>query len=126
MSYIVIWTDKLHAKIYDFTAAGVTGHSFKTKTHESHTHTHDSNHSEEEQHKFFKELMLNLKDATELLILGPGVGKSQFAHYLEAHSKHDLFPKIVGIEALEHVTDSAVIEYARKYFTVHHEFWHTA
>jgi stalled ribosome rescue protein Dom34 len=123
MSYFVIFTDKLHAKTYEFTSAGVKGHRFEKKTHESHSHAHDAHHQHDEQNKFFKEVAANLQSATEILIIGPGVGKNQFAHYLETHHAHDIFPKVVGVEAVEELDDNKVIAYARKYFTVHHEFW---
>jgi stalled ribosome rescue protein Dom34 len=123
MSYVAIWTDKNHAKIFEFVATGTKGHEYKQKTHERHSHSHDDQHSEQEEKKFFKELSTQLQGATEILILGPGVAKSQFSHFLEEHSAHDLFPKVVGVEALEEVRDTAVIEFAKKYFTVHHEFW---
>lgn len=123
MSYFVIFTDKLHAKTYEFTPTGIKGHHFEKKTHESHSHAHESHHEHDELNKFFKEIASHLQGATEILILGPGVGKNQFSHYLESHHAHNLFPKVVGVETVDEIDDTKVIAFARKYFTVHHEFW---
>jgi stalled ribosome rescue protein Dom34 len=124
MSYFVIWTDKQHSKTFEFTSAGVKGHHFVKKTHEGHTHTHDAHHAHDDQNKYFKELASQIHHAKEILILGSGVGKNQFAHYLETHHPHDLFPKVVGVETLEEITDPQIMAFAKKYFTVHHDFWH--
>ncbi len=123
MSYVVVWTDKLHSRTFSFTAAGVQGHHFEKRSHEKHPHANDTRAAHDEQNRFFSELAAGLKEATELLIVGPGVGKNQFANYLEVHSPHDLFKKVVGIEPLDDVTDPQIVAFAKKYFRVNHDFW---
>jgi stalled ribosome rescue protein Dom34 len=116
MSLLAVWVDREHAKIFRFSANGLTHTNYVS--HEPRHHTHDldqKDHFVFEKH-FFKEFTHELLGAEQILILGPGVAKHHFRNYLIEH--HPEFAKnIVGCETVDHPTDAQIISEARKYFS---------
>lgn len=105
MGYVVCWIDTHDAKIFNFSADKVE----KTELHIK-KDDHGADH-------FFHRVAEALTPAFEILIVGPGVGKTQFMHHLEHHHTHAaLMKKIKGIENMDHPTDNQIVAHARKFF----------
>ena len=120
MSSYVVWLDQEHAKAFKFLPGKVEQSSVKRATHDHHTHAHKEDNNGEEA--FFHQVAEHIKDATELLIVGPGLAKTHFKTHLEKHHHHDLLKKIVGIETMSHPTDPEIVASARKSFRTAHLF----
>ena len=51
----------------------------------------------------------------EILVVGPSTAKLGLIRYLHKHA-HELEPRVVGVESVDHPTDGQLVAYARKYF----------
>ena len=116
MAAYVIWIDSEHAKLFKFLPGGKTeNHTVKSHHHDHHTaNPRDSKGGHD---AFFHDVANHLKDANELLIVGPGLGKEHFKSHLEKHHHGDLLKKVVGTLAMDHPTDHQIVAEARKFFT---------
>lgn len=104
MSYAVCWLDTHEAKVFEFKPAKVEKTDLKIKRED-----HDAEH-------FYHRVAEELKSKGEVLIVGPGVAKTQFMHHLENHKHNDIKKKVVGVESCDHPTDKQILAIARKFF----------
>lgn len=112
MASYAIWIDTEHAKVFKFIAGEKT--HVDQKELKRHGHHHGQDHKDEE--KFYHEVSGVVKDANELLIVGPGVGKTHFHNHLTKHNHANLAKAIVGVESMDHMTDGQILAAARKFF----------
>lgn len=114
MSAFVLYLDREHAKIFklmpDLTE------KLKMDKHIHHHHTSGDVDKAKDSTPFFKEVSEALKPASEILVLGHGIAKDQFVHFLEKHHSSDLAKKIVGNETVDKPTDNQVLDHARRFF----------
>ena len=104
----VVWIDHKKAKLYKLVAQG----KIETKNIESHGEQTES-HTE----RFFNDVAKLLKDSSEVLLVGPGLGKEHFKHHLEKHHNEQIAKKIVGmLNADDHMSEKEVLASARKFF----------
>jgi stalled ribosome rescue protein Dom34 len=116
MSYCVVWVDHEHAKIFKFMPGSVQ--KSEVKKHGSHHHAgHHTSEDKNHVHKLYQDLAHALQDSTEILIVGDGVAKTEFKHYLENHNDKKLVSKVVGVETMDKATDKEIEIKARKFFT---------
>ena len=116
MSAYVVWLDSHHAKLFKMTPDGA---EYKMDKHEikHHDSRDDANHKNVS--KFFEEVAGKLRDASEVLLVGPGEARKQFKHHLENHHHAELAKKIVGNEPMDHPHDAQILAHARKFFKVY-------
>lgn len=116
MSYYAVWIDHDHAKIIKFNS----GKAEKTEM-KRHGIQHHTSHVETEKnnsvHKFYKDVAHNLESAKEIFVMGPGVAKTEFKHYLEKHKLEKIAEKIVGVESMNKATDGEIEKKAREFYT---------
>ncbi len=117
MSHAIVWLDNKHAKVFVFTEKAKEGHKVDRKEH--HTHHHTDGAGKEDEKKYFHKLTSDLSHFTEILLVGPGLGKDHFKKYLDEHSK-DVAKKIIGVETVDHPTDNELVALAKKVFKEHH------
>ncbi|MBI3556281.1 MAG: translational machinery protein [Deltaproteobacteria bacterium] len=116
--------DSKEGKVFDLLPEG-------TKVRHLHTHGHKykpqpgGDHNEAHQHGldgFFKQLADSIKDAKEVIVLGPSEAKVHFKSYLEKHFAHTLAKKIVAVETVDHPSDNQILAQARKFFKAYDAF----
>ncbi len=77
-----------------------------------------------EDHTYYEEVAKTIKEAKETLIISHGKGKSSaglmLLKYLSSHH-HDVFDHIVGLEAVDELTDHELLHYAEHVF---HDYDH--
>lgn len=118
--HAVVWLDQHEARIFF-----VDPETFEAKTIESpHQHvrrhpavTAERHHPADAQH-FFQDVAKALNDTAEILVVGPATAKLQFVKHVHKHH-HGLEDRIVGVETVDHPSDSQLVAYARKYFKTH-------
>ena len=115
-NHAVIWMDHREAHVLYF--AGGQDESIHSQS--THTHLHHKAHeigsgNAPEDRKFFDNVIAALKDVGEILIIGPGSAKAEFATYIQAHHP-EIAKHIAGVETVDHPTDPQVLAYAKKYF----------
>lgn len=116
--HVAVWLDHNEARIFH-----VTPETFDEATIASpgaHVQLHrragtDDGHRAREIPRYYDEVALALRDADEVLVLGPATAKLELIKHV--HARHpELVPRIVGIETVDHPTDRQIASYARCYF----------
>lgn len=122
MAYLALWLDHKEARIFKFEPEQVEVKHLPN-THYAGSHTHQRTDDKTEHlKKFYKDVLVGVTGATEILLMGPGTAKTEFKHYLEDHHQEKLAQKIVGVEPCDKVSDSEVKKIAQKYFHKHNLF----
>lgn len=118
MSPYVVWLDFNEAKIFKLVPHETERTRMKMHgmKHFKHPHGRSEAHHHPDADRFFGDICVEVKDASELLILGPGEGKKAFKSYLEKHFKSGLASKLAGIETVDHPTENQILEHARLFF----------
>jgi stalled ribosome rescue protein Dom34 len=111
MFHAVVWIDHQTAQILQFDAEHVQAQ--KIKAHSHHTAKHAS--GVRTQHEFFGQVCDALEGISELLIVGPKTGITDFEHYAKKH-RAQTAAHIVGTEVTDHPSEGQLVAMARKYF----------
>lgn len=118
LNHAVIWIDHKEAHVMFLSEDADEAEIIKTKS--THPHLH---HKRGEigsgkvafDVKYFESVMGAVKEAKEILIIGPGSAKVELIKYAHLHEA-GVAEKIVGIETVDHPTDNEVLAFARKFF----------
>ena len=78
---------------------------------------HLKEHPEDAKH-YFHDVVTALKDAEEVLIVGPGTAKLDLHRYIHKMDSA-LEKKVVAMETVDHPSDAEIIAYSKKYFKQH-------
>ena len=116
---VAVWMDGEEARVFHVGANGFDESTIHSPTHHVHRHPKDQltrthNHPDDE-HRFFRALADTLKDAEEILILGPSMTKLLFLRYLQ-NNDPVLGACVVGLETADHPTDRQIAAHVRDYF----------
>ena len=117
-NHAVIWIDHQEAHVMFMDESASEAEIIKTKS--THPHLH---HKKGEigsgkvafDTKYFESITNAVKDAREILILGPGMAKVELTKYAHRHAA-DIAEGIVGIETVNHLADKQILAFARKFF----------
>src|SRR5580698_2351173 len=116
--HALVWIDHREAKVFQFDATDVD-HTTVRSTH-PHQHIHhkanagDSGHAPLDK-EFLKHVAQALSGAGAILITGPAGAKTELATYIK-QTQPDLAQRISAVEALDHPTDGALVDFARRFF----------
>ena len=110
MSAYAVWLDKTEAKIFKFMPGRARSGAVEAQI----LHRKELRHNSEE--KYFHEIVEHISDATELLILGPGLEKALFKKHIEDHYDPRLAKSIVAVEPLNNPAENRVVSTAKKFF----------
>src|SRR5271169_3930910 len=103
----VVWMDGREAECYALHPNGTFEHRQVIK-HDFDHHTHNHHDDKHPPENFYKALSDALHGAEEILLIGPGLPKEHFKHYLDQHSAHDLAKHVVGLETAQRMTEHQV------------------
>jgi stalled ribosome rescue protein Dom34 len=115
MAHFIIWIDSNNARIFDLTEDGIVKAHVKRNEANHHTSNKKDHHGDPSVEHFYRDVVVNLVNADELLIIGPGLAKNHFKAYLETH-RTELAKKIAGLEETDHPTDKQILALSRKFF----------
>lgn len=116
--HAAVWLDHEHARIFALTRQGAA--VWTVRPHERHVHPHgkagagDPEHAAADGH-YFHSVAEALKDAGEVLIVGPGKAKHELMHHFSRHDP-EVATKVVGVESMDHPSDGEIVKFARMYF----------
>ncbi len=125
MSSYTVWMDHDHAKIFNMESEPVAPVELKRSHHPHHSH-HPKDGLRESETAFFESLAQSLEKASEILLMGPGLAKTEFRHFLATHKSPGLAERIAGIESSDHPTQGQILAAARKFFHARHPLDGTA
>jgi stalled ribosome rescue protein Dom34 len=120
MSYLhsVVWIDHHHATVIDFTFDDTQVIEVDRVGGQQQVHRRSGVPGSGKapiDHQFFDEVAAAVGDAVELLIVGPGVAKTEFQHDLV--TRHEsLAKKVVAVQSADHPSPGELLAFARKYF----------
>jgi len=110
MAHYALWLDHQYAYIYKFTPTTVEEKTLKSHGHDDAT-------------KFYHTVAQSVKDADELMIMGPGVAKDEFKHHCELGHHGQLAKAIKGVRPMAgHPTKAMMINEAKDFFK-HLHMW---
>ena len=115
--HAVVWLDHVEAHVLHFTREAVESQLVQGKPHRQLHHksgAQASGNAAEDQ-GYFHKIAETLKDAQEILVVGPANAKTEFVKHLNAHD-HELGKKVVAVETVDHPSDGQLLAYARKHF----------
>jgi len=122
-NHTVIWIDHKEARVMRVHGDELDKSTVWAPTHHLHRHSRGAgeptDHPDDAQ-RFFHELAAVLKDAGEILVVGPSTAKLELLKYLHSRAP-ELVGQVVGVETVDHPSDGQVVAYAKKYFKAHDE-----
>jgi stalled ribosome rescue protein Dom34 len=112
--HVAVWIDRKEAKIFHIEPEGFDAAKIEAPHH------HLTRKAEEQGHhagneRFFHDVAEAIKDAEEVLVVGPSSAKLDFLRHLHQHDAA-LEKRVVGVETLDHPTDGQLAAYVRHYF----------
>jgi hypothetical protein len=119
--HAVVYIDHKEALVFELTATTATEHRIVAKGDHGHVHHksgsgggagHDSYDKD-----YFKAVAAALEPSQEILIVGHGTEKTQFAHFLRDHVPA-LAPRVKGVETMDQPSHGEIAAYARKFFKI--------
>jgi stalled ribosome rescue protein Dom34 len=117
MTQFVVWMDSEKAHLFNLKTSEIEKSHLGVHGADHHTRNKKDLLEAAHMEHFYRDLAAKLKDADQILILGPGLSKNHFKTYLEKHHTAGLASKIVGMESSDHPTDNQIIAFAKKFFT---------
>jgi len=70
-----------------------------------------------ELNTYYDEVILHIRDADSILIMGPGVAKHELQKRME---KNRLGAKVVGVETIDNLTEPQLVAKVRQHFAASH------
>lgn len=119
MSALVMWINTHEAKIIKFTPKGTEFKRLEKHGRRHQAEVHGRNHSKAEgdAEKFYHEVAEALRPEkdSQWLIVGPGLAHTHFKHLVD--KKYPNLSKcIVGLEAMDELSDGQIEDHARRFF----------
>ena len=115
MSIFIIWVDRENAKLFQFSQLKMERSQVKAQYADHPAHQIDALDRTRSEKEFYNELASKMSEASQILIIGPGVARHHFQNHLLEH-----FPivakKVVGCENVDQPTDSQVALIAQRFF----------
>ena len=68
-----------------------------------------------EDHAYYQTVADAIKDAGEILIVGPSTAKLEFFKHLQTHAPA-IAARVVSVETVDHPTDGQLLKFARRHF----------
>ncbi|MFN7728731.1 MAG: hypothetical protein ACK5P7_06220 [Bdellovibrio sp.] len=124
MKTYVVWLNSKNAQIFRLDPAGVDKLTVTKKVKES-RHPQYVEDKDLGSSEFYRDVTTNLKEADQILLIGPGLAKNHFQTYLTTHQTHTLAKKVVGLEKFEsdkHKSDKQLLARAHKFFRAYDLF----
>ncbi len=114
----VVWLDHQEARIFGVDTEKLQAETIAAPEH--HLHRHPKGATAEHQHPgdnaaFFRHIATVLRDADQVLVVGPSTAKLHFLRFL-AKQDQALEAKVVGVETVDHPTDRQLVAHARHHF----------
>ena len=117
-NHVVAWIDHAEAHIIHFNPEAPESESVKVTSTYAHGHNKagvDKAVNPGDAVHYFDAVADAVKDATEILVVGPGMEKLAMMKHLMKH-QHLVADKVVSVETVDHPNDAQLLAYARKYF----------
>ncbi len=116
--HAVVCIDHAEATIFDFTKDDYTERQIKADGGHGNIHhkagSVGAGHAQDAK-SYFTAVAAQLQPSHEILIVGHGTARTDFAHFVRDHVPA-LASRIMGVEAVDHPTKGEIVAMARKFF----------
>jgi hypothetical protein len=117
--HVVVWIDHEEAHVIHFNAEA--SESEVLHPHSRHLHLHHKRGSIgagriTEDQSYYNEVVQALKEAGEILIVGPAGAKLALIKHMHRYD-YSVSERVVGVETVDHPSDPQLLRYARQYFS---------
>jgi hypothetical protein len=116
--HAIVWIDHSQARIFHIGLFGedeIVLHPHLPTRHLHHkANTIGSGHTAPDL-KFLAQVMDAVRDAGQILIIGPSTAKTELAKFFRDHDAK-IGDRIVGVEAADHPSDGEIVAYAKQHF----------
>lgn len=116
--HAIVWIDHSQARIFHIGLLGedemVLHSQLPTRQLYHKTTTIGSGHAAPDV-KFLGQVMDAVRDAAQILIIGPSLAKTEFVKYFRSHETK-ICDRIVAVKAADHPSDGEIIAHGRQYF----------
>ncbi len=109
--HAVLWIDHTTARIVQFDAEHVQVDTVRTHKH----HGKHQHHDEHAKAEFFNEICHSLEGISEVLVVGPHAGITDFKNFTEKH-RPPITDQLVAYEVQGQASESQLVAMARKFF----------
>ena len=116
--HCVVWIDHHEAHVIAFNPDAADASVVHTKSKHEHLHHKQGavgSGKLPEDHAYFQAIADAIKDAREILIVGPSSAKLEFFKHLLAHAPA-IAARVVSVETVDHPTDGELLKFARHHF----------
>jgi len=116
--HCVVWIDHREAHVIEFNpddAEASVVHPKSTHEHLHHKRGTIGSGKAPEDHAYFQGVADAIKDAGEILIVGPSTAKLAFFKHLQTHAPA-IAARVVSVESVHHPTDGQLLKFARSHF----------
>lgn len=117
-NHVVVWLDHTEAHIIHFNRDTAEFTVIKTGEVTPRLHIKSGipgSGRTAENSAYLNDIAGSVKDAQEILIVGPGLEKMSFIKHLQKQHR-DTADKVVGVETVDHPSNGQLLAYAKKYF----------
>jgi stalled ribosome rescue protein Dom34 len=116
--HFVVWIDHREAHVIQFNpddAEASVVHPKSKHEHLHHKHGVVGSGRAPENHAYYQAIADAIKDAGEILIVGPSTAKLEFFKHLQTHASA-VAARVVSVETVDHPTDGELLKFARRHF----------
>ena len=118
--HAIVWLDHLQARIFHLGLSGtdeVILHPQMPTRHIHHKANSIGSGHVHESEEFLSHVLDAVRDAGEILILGPSGAKIELAKYIREQNPK-VGSRIVAVESADHPTDGEIVAYAKRHFKI--------
>jgi stalled ribosome rescue protein Dom34 len=117
--HCVVWIDHKEAHVIQFNPDDAEKSIIHPKSrHKTHLHHKDGvigPGKAPPDPKYYQEVADAIKDAGEILIVGPSTAKLELFKHLQQHAPA-IAARVVSVETVDHPTDGQLLKFARRHF----------
>jgi stalled ribosome rescue protein Dom34 len=116
--HCVVWIDHREAHVIEFNPEDAEASIVHPKSKHEHLHRKQSavgSGKTPEDHAYYQAVADAIKDAGEILIVGPSTAKLELFKHLHAHAPA-IAARVVSVETVDHPTDAQLLKFARHHF----------
>jgi stalled ribosome rescue protein Dom34 len=113
--HAIVYLDHHHARVFHLDGSNQRDLKLTEASARETDHRHATDGKKPSHEAFFHAVARSLRDANEILVVGPGTAKSEFKHHLEQHDAA-VNQHVVGVESVDHPTEGQLLALARQRF----------
>ena len=116
--HYVVWIDHREAHVIQFNpdnAEASVVHPQSRHEHLHHKHGAVGSGKVPADHEYYHSVETAIKDAGEILIVGPSTAKLELFKHLQAHAPA-IAARVVSVESVDHPSDGELLKFARRHF----------